>query len=152
MPDRTPPPHRFVYVIGPVEGLQKVGIATDPKARLAALQTACPFDLVLHVAVPVPFAEAYTIERRAHRALSRRCARNEWFSVTPAEAVAAVREAADPRPAQSVPPPAEWRPRPLPDLEGLPLFGLRPEPAGGSVRVAPRRPLLEVCRAVMRRL
>ena len=39
------PPHRHVYVIGPLIGLQKVGLAMDPKARLATLQTACPFDL-----------------------------------------------------------------------------------------------------------
>lgn len=116
------------------------------------MQTACPFDLVLHVAVPVPFAEAHAVERRAHRALAPRCARNDWFSVTPAEAVAAVREAADPSPVQPVPPPAEWRPRPLPDLERLPLFGLRPAPAGGSVQAAPRRPLLEAYRSIMRRL
>ena len=35
MSRRPPPPHRYVYVIGPSQGLQKVGIATDPKQRLA---------------------------------------------------------------------------------------------------------------------
>ena len=32
---RTPPPHRYVYVIGPAVGLQKIGLATDPRSRLA---------------------------------------------------------------------------------------------------------------------
>ncbi len=48
-PRRPLPLTRFIYVIGPAIGLQKVGLATDPKARLATLQTACPFDLFLHL-------------------------------------------------------------------------------------------------------
>ncbi len=150
---RTPPPVRYVYVIGPAAGLQKVGLATDPRSRLAALQTACPFDLHLHVAVSVPFGEAHAIERRAHRALAKACVRNEWFSVTPAEAVAAVREAANPPDEVAAPLPEEWRPRPAPDLDVLPLFGFRRQ-AGVAVAVCqatPRRALLDVCRAVIGR-
>ena len=94
---RLRPPTRYVYVIGPETGLQKVGLATDPRARLAALQTASAHDLLLHVAVPVPFGEGHAAERRAHRALARCCVRNEWFDTTPAEAMAAVRSAAAPR-------------------------------------------------------
>ncbi len=117
---RSPPPHRYVYVIGPAVGLQKVGMATDPKARLAALQTACPFDLVLHLALRVPFGEAHAIERRAHRALAHICARNEWFAATPAEAMAAVQAAA----ASPKPVPMEWR-APQVLAEALPLFAYR---------------------------
>ena len=112
MSRRPPPPHRYVYVIGPPIGLQKVGIATDPKQRLAAFQTAVPFDLHLHLAIPVPFHEAHAIERRAHRLLARSCVRNEWFETTPADAIAAVKSATAPRePAKPVaqPTPAEWR-------------------------------------------
>ncbi len=87
------PPNRYVYVIGPPVGLQKVGIATDPKQRLATLQTACPFDLFLHLAVAVPFGEAHAIERAAHRLLARSCVRNEWFEATAAEAIQAVQTA-----------------------------------------------------------
>jgi hypothetical protein len=107
-----PPAHRYVYVIGPPVGLQKVGIATDPKQRLATFQTACPFDLFLHLAVAVPFAEAHAIERRAHRLLAKACVRNEWFETTPAEAIAAVKSAVAPRPSSkgmAQVTPAEWR-------------------------------------------
>ncbi len=120
MPTRSPPPWRYVYVIGPAIGLQKVGLATDPRQRLATLQTAVPFNLVLHAAVRVPFAEAHKVERRAHRLLADVCARNEWFHATPAEAIAAVEEAARP----PSPVPAEWRPAQV--LAGaLPLFAYR---------------------------
>ncbi len=116
-PLRTTPAYRFVYVIGPAVGLQKIGLTTDPRSRMATLQTAIPFDLVLHLALRVPFGDAHAIERRAHRALAHVCARNEWFTVTPAVAVAAVRAAAVvPKPV-----PVEWRPAAV--LAGaLPLF------------------------------
>ena len=151
-PPRAKPPTRYVYVIGPAAGLQKVGLATDPRSRLAALQTACPFDLHLHVAVAVPFGEAHAIERRAHRALARACVRNEWFSVTPAEAVAAVQEAADP-PEKAPTLPDEWQPRATPDLDVLPLFGFKRQPGPGTTtcQSASRRALLDVCRAVIGR-
>ena len=112
MSRRPPPPHRYVYVVGPLTGLQKVGIATDPKQRLATLQTAVPFDLHLHLAVAVPFHEAHTIKRRAHRLLARSCVRNEWFETTPADAIAAVKSATTPREVAkpvAQPTPAEWR-------------------------------------------
>ncbi len=149
-PSRLQPPHRFVYVIGPVAGLQKVRLATDPRTRLAALQTACPFDLVLHVAVAVPFGEAHAIKRRAHRALARCCVRNEWFDTSPAEAVAAVRAAAEPVPAPLQPLPAEWQPRRLPDgtLDVLPLFGFRP----AAPMLPLRRPLWQACQVLRSRL
>ena len=111
MTRRSPPPNRYVYVIGPLVGLQKVGLATDPKQRLATLQTACPFDLFLHLSVAVPFEEAHAIERRAHRLLARSCVRNEWFETTPAEAMAAVKSADAPREAAKLvaqQTPAEW--------------------------------------------
>jgi hypothetical protein len=96
---RAPKPqplNRYIYVIGPQQGLQKVGLATDPQTRLAALQTASPFNLQIHVAVQVPFAEAHTIERRAHRLLARSRIRSEWFQTSPGEAIAAVHAAAAP--------------------------------------------------------
>ena len=112
MTRRPPPPNRYIYVVGPQVGLQKVGLATDPRSRLATLQTACPFDLFLHIAVAVPFGDAHAIERGAHRLLARSCVRNEWFEATPAEAIAAVKSAAAPHAmprhaAQATP--TEWR-------------------------------------------
>ena len=100
------------YVIGPPVGLQKIGIATDPKQRLAAFQTAVLFDLHLHLAVAVPFHEAHAIERRAHRSLARSCVRNEWFDVAPEAAIEAVKSATAPRASANTttqPAPAEWR-------------------------------------------
>lgn len=119
-PARPKPPSRFIYVIGPAVGLQKVGLATDPRSRLATLQTAVPFNLILHAAVRVPFGEAHAVERRAHRLLADVCARNEWFHATPEEAIAAVHAAASP----PKPVPPEWRPAAV--LAGaLPLFAYR---------------------------
>ncbi len=91
---------------GPRRGCKRSALATDPRVRLATLQTAVPFNLVLHAAVRVPFAQAHAVERRAHKLLADVCARNEWFHATPAEAIAAVEEAANP----PKPVPPEWRP------------------------------------------
>jgi hypothetical protein len=93
---RLPPIVRYVYVIGPTRGLQKIGMATDPQTRLAALQTASPVDLLIHAAIAVPFGAAPDVEHQAHRLLGRMCVRNEWFEATPAEALFAVYTAALP--------------------------------------------------------
>jgi hypothetical protein len=66
-------------VIGPTRGLQKIGMATDPQARLASLQTASPIDLLIHAAIAVPFGAAPDVEHQAHCLLGRMCVRNEWF-------------------------------------------------------------------------
>jgi hypothetical protein len=87
---------RYVYVIGPTHGLQKIGMAINPQARLAALQTASPVDLLIHAAIAVPFGAAPDVEHQAHRLLGRMCVRNEWFEATPAEALFAVYTAALP--------------------------------------------------------
>ncbi len=120
MTRRAPPANRFVYVIGPPVGLQKVGIATDPRQRLATLQTACPFDLFLHLAVAVPFGEAHAIERRAHRLLARSCVRNEWFETTREEAIGAVQTAVAGRPKSAAAAPTEWQ---SPRVKAVPAVG-----------------------------
>jgi hypothetical protein len=94
MPQRLPPPHRYVYVIGPNTGLQKIGIATDPRGRLAALQTASPSKLILHASIAVPFGAAHDVERRAHHRLRAARASGERFDVTAEEAIEAVEIAA----------------------------------------------------------
>ncbi len=148
MSRRPTPTHRYVYVIGPPVGLQKVGIATDPKQRLATLQTACPFDLFLHLAVAVPFQDAHAIERRVHRLLARSCVRNEWFETTAEEAIAAVQTASSraAKPVQSAP--AEWqitRGKKVPDIGPLLAAGrqLRPAAAFHKAAVPPPLPLFE---------
>ncbi len=155
---RPTPPNRYVYVIGPPIGLQKVGIATDPKQRLATLQTACPFDLFLHLAVAVPFEDAHAIERRAHRLLARSCVRNEWFEATREEAIQAVQSAVAPRSLAkpvSQPTPAEWRisraerrPTTPPPLDPLIAFGrqFRPKATFHKAVVPAPLPLFEFSR------
>jgi hypothetical protein len=148
---RPAPLTRFIYVIGPEQGLQKVGLATDPRSRLATLQTASPFDLLLHASVAVPFGHAHTIERHAHRLLVRSCVRNEWFETTPADAIAAVHAAGAPwikkaaaLAAPANPPvPSEWRisraerkPMTPPDLAPLMEFGRQFRP-GAAFHKAP---------------
>lgn len=134
---RTPPLHRFIYVIGPTAGLQKVGLATDPKTRLAALQTACPFHLMLHASVQVPSGEAHAVERRAHRLLKTAWVRNEWFQATPDEAVAAVQAAAG-----AIALPAK-----------LPLFDFDATdegPVSRRLNLKATHPLWSACRAMLR--
>ena len=149
MTRRVPPTNRYVYVIGPPVGLQKVGIATDPRQRLATLQTACPFDLFLHLAVAVPFGEAHAIERRAHRLLARFCVRNEWFEATREEAICAVQTAAAGRAIRSAPnAPAEWLGRQskrAPEVGPLLVAGkqFRPEAAFHKPVVLAPLPLFE---------
>jgi hypothetical protein len=145
---RPTPPHRHIYVIGPPVGLQKVGIATDPKARLATLQTAVPFDLHLHLAIAVPFDDAHVIERRAHRLLARSCVRNEWFETSPAEAIAAVQTAVEPRPMAKPAAPTEWRLSPAerkpvraPDVAPLVEAGRQFRPKAAFHKAAELSPL-----------
>ena len=153
---RPTPVNRFIYVIGPAQGLQKVGLATDPRSRLATLQTASPFDLVLHASVAVPFGHAHAIERQAHRLLVRSCIRNEWFETTPADAIAAVHAAAAPwvrkaAPATeraNSPAPTEWRisradrkPVTPPDLSPLMEFGRQFRPAAAFHKAPTPAPL-----------
>ena len=136
-------PQRFIYVIGPLEGAQKVGLTTDPKGRLATLQTGCPHELVLHVAVRVPFDEAHAVERRAHRLLARCCARNEWFDTTPAAAMNAVLAAAKPIPAAS----SSARPA---VIDALPLFSFeRAEQPSTPTPNTARQSLWRGCRAAL---
>jgi hypothetical protein len=137
---RNPPPHRFVYVIGPTVGLQKIGLATDPRARLAALQTASPFQLLLHGAVRVPFGEAHAVEQAAHRALAGCRASGEWFRTTAGEAVAAVRGAA-----------AADSPAVLHKDMPLPLFAYTAQSPPGARRSSPTLrwiALRQVCRGL----
>ena len=136
MPPKTrpKPPQRYVYVRGPASGLQKIGLATDPHARLAALKTASPFPLVLHLAVPVAFGQAHAVEARAHLALASRRASGEWFNVQPAEAVAAVRAAAGQEGLRA--PSAGARS----DAGALPLFAYVPPRRPAAVGNGERRP------------
>lgn len=67
----------YVYFVGHlVEGPIKVGHTRGaPEARLAAIQTYCPFDLVLHGTISGHAGH----EQEIHELLSDYAIRGEWF-------------------------------------------------------------------------
>ena len=87
------PAQSYVYVIGDPNGPQKIGMARDPKNRLASLRTANMAVLVLVVAVPVSRELVGAAEHYAHWLLRDNHARGEWFSVSPQVAERAVNDA-----------------------------------------------------------
>lgn len=81
-----------VYVIGPLLGPMKIGIAHDVGKRLIGIQTSSPADLIIHYHVEVgPTARA--VEAAAHRDLAAYRLRGEWFDVPVSEAKAAIKRA-----------------------------------------------------------
>jgi hypothetical protein len=64
----------------------KIGLATDPKRRLAAANTWSP-SARFHLSGQVHFTDAPTAERVAHRLLKDKAVRGEWFRVHPDEAL-----------------------------------------------------------------
>jgi hypothetical protein len=95
-PARRPPQEgSFVYVVRGEHGLAKIGVTTNPNARLATLRTASGF--------PIDFAfvgsadsanSAFRIEREAHRVLDRHRVEGEWFDIPVELAIATVWAAA----------------------------------------------------------
>lgn len=72
---------RFVYFIEAIGSDSiKIGTASDPMARLADLQTGCPFELVLLATVP----GGYQLEDELHERFSSSVLRGEWFRGDPA--------------------------------------------------------------------
>ncbi len=70
----------FVYLIEATgSGAIKVGAATNPRARLKALQTGCPVTLVLRQAFGCPPGKACQFENELHRKLDTYRIRGEWF-------------------------------------------------------------------------
>lgn len=66
--------------VGPV----KVGIASDVKRRLNAIQTATTFPIDIYCAFPLPRRElARAIETAFHRQHAAACSHGEWFDITP---------------------------------------------------------------------
>lgn len=90
---RAPGASDFVYVIGSAQGRVKIGMSTDPVARLATLQTASPDRLWLALAAPA-YGNAYAIEQEAHAILAAHRLAGEWFTAPPEMAIAAVYGAA----------------------------------------------------------
>lgn len=80
-----------VYVVGSDDGPMKIGIAIDPRNRLAELQVGHPFKL--KVLRTWKHEAAAHIELEAHKILRGNRLQGEWFSVSPEEAIAAVERA-----------------------------------------------------------
>lgn len=85
-----------VYVIASDGGMCKIGVAGDPKSRLNSLSTGHPYGLEVAETFVVEDGRARDIERKAHDILADKRLKGEWFSVSPLEAIAAVRTAIGP--------------------------------------------------------
>lgn len=83
----------FIYVFKGDHRLAKVGVSTNPDARLAQLRTASPFPID-YAYVGVTPGTGYDIESAAHDILAGHRCNGEWFDVPPEMAVAAVHTAA----------------------------------------------------------
>jgi T5orf172 domain len=85
----------FVYVIRGDHRLAKIGVTTNPTARLAALRTASGFPLSLAFAGATASPNsAFAIERESHRVLDRHRVEGEWFDIPVELAIATVWAAA----------------------------------------------------------
>jgi len=82
-----------VYVIQAEKGPVKVGVATDPMARLAVLKTGSPFPLSIVHVLETRAVSAFAVEKAAHRILSAFHVHGEWFSACASDAVAAIKAA-----------------------------------------------------------
>lgn len=85
-----------VYVIGMRNGPCKVGISDNPGARLGALQTGCPFELVLFGHREFPSrAHARALEVAIHDFLAEHRVSGEWFDIDPYSIISGLNETAD---------------------------------------------------------
>jgi hypothetical protein len=95
---RKPPPRRqlqgsFIYVIRGDHGLLKIGISSNPTARLAQLRTASAVPLVIAY-VSALRCNGYAIEAEVHRTLAGYRQNGERFNCPVDMAVAAIGVAA----------------------------------------------------------
>jgi hypothetical protein len=83
----------FIYVIKGDHNLVKIGVTTNPSARLAQLRTgsAYPIDFAYIGCTP---GNGFDIESAAHQMLDRQRLNGEWFDVVPEMAIAAVNASA----------------------------------------------------------
>lgn len=70
---------KYVYAIGPSDGPYKIGISSNVRARLAALQTGYPVPIKIHLSATS--VDARTDESKLHQALAASRINGEWFSV-----------------------------------------------------------------------
>jgi predicted GIY-YIG superfamily endonuclease len=87
------PDHSFIYVVKSGNGLCKIGMTTNPNARLAQLRSgsASPLEFAW---IGAPKADTIAIEREAHKMLDQYRRNGEWFAVAPDAAVGAIHSVA----------------------------------------------------------
>jgi hypothetical protein len=83
----------FLYVIRGDHNMVKVGVSTNPNARLAQLRTASAFPIDFSYIAVTP-GTGFDIEQGAHAMLASHRCNGEWFDVAPEIAVAAIAGAA----------------------------------------------------------
>jgi hypothetical protein len=98
----TKPKHRpaepmtgsFVYAIRGDHNMIKVGVTTNPRARLASLRTGSAFPIDYAYLAVTPGDSGAAIEAATHTLLDKHRCAGEWFDVAPEMAVAAIAGAA----------------------------------------------------------
>lgn len=83
----------FLYVIRGDHNMTKVGVTTNPQARLAQLRTGSAFPIDFSYIAVTP-GTGFDIEAGAHAMLNSHRCNGEWFDVPPEMAVAAIAGAA----------------------------------------------------------
>jgi hypothetical protein len=83
----------FLYVIRGDHNMVKIGVSTNPNARLASLRTASAFPIDFSYIAVTP-GTGFDIEAGAHEMLKGHRCSGEWFDVPPEMAVAAIAGAA----------------------------------------------------------
>jgi hypothetical protein len=83
----------FLYIVRGDHNLVKVGVTTNPNARMAQLRTASAFPIDFSYIAVTP-GTGFDIEQGAHEMLKSHRCNGEWFDVQPEMAVAALAGAA----------------------------------------------------------
>lgn len=94
----TPEDMSAIYVIGYLEtSYVKIGISSDVKSRISAMQTGCPYPMLPFAALFSGRPEVLLLEALTHRTLIELGIefRGEWFEVSPLDAVAVIQKVAD---------------------------------------------------------
>ena len=76
----------FIYVIGPANGPQKIGLSGNVEKRLQTLQTGYPGDLVIHHKEEIAAKQVRKLEKKIHTDLNHKRVKGEWFDLTPEDA------------------------------------------------------------------
>lgn len=77
----------YIYVIGPENGPQKIGITNNLKHRLRAIQTGNPDKLFVHHFEEIDASRVRLLERKIHLELVHKRLKGEWFNLTVEEAI-----------------------------------------------------------------